>query len=572
MVLAVLLLPFAAWASTYFYVNSSAGQDEIRETLQASLPQGAVTFERVQWGPAPNQVTAFGAEIKTRLGATALTARQLTMEVSSGMVFGDGGKVERFIADDFDLHLAWDRDGRFNLEGAFSKAPLPKQPPPDQPRPPPDPDKPGVALEIIELRRGNLTLSWPDWSLRFEGLEGGGVVRASNAEGLFIDSTLASRGGAAVLVGAGDQARRVPFDEVVVRNFEWRGQGFKGRLEMRDAQGTEVVLDGEMGFAEDAPPTQRWSGNVILGPRQAAVVAPDLIPKGIRVRGLDFQGEGESATVKAETVGTPLVPGLLPEGARARGLDVKLERGAVKGKAKQLVVPRLESGPAVVVGLDAPLEASYVPGMVPSGSLQLAGAKVASLSDGTGTKAEGVELAKLDARLSTAVTAEIAGVSVAKLTIPQGVVGKANADLKLDVGLFGGSVLGAVETEEGRVRVKGKVDISVTERRAEYDLTLKLEALRGAMLRSLGARLPDHARAELRAPVKGSARVTGKLGPASKGDKRGLSATVVVRQAQLEGGGKVSWTAPAEAGGEGAWTVVPAPEEPGEPEPPKRGQ
>jgi len=377
-----------------------------------------------------------------------------------------GLATERLVAHGFEVHLAWDERGRFNLDRRWLPPPS-KPPDPTVPRTPPR-----VALEGLDLQGGLVTLTWPTWSLRFDGITSGGEVSAGGSDGLEITADLR---GLAASARVGDRTLR--FDHHVIDGFLWREDGFRAdSVTLSGPPDAQVQASGEMDFSA----------------------------------GLALDAVG-SVALPAPTKGTLLAP-WLPEGASVAGLTVeRAAYGPWSIDATAAIVPRLQLGQVNVTALKASFEGAFALGsLLPRLLLRTREASAEVLEVGDSLRAEGLSVGALDVDVGAAVDASAEALEVSSLSVD----GHAVSDLVLGgtvvVNVGGGVVDLALTSAEGGVSVSGPVETQVLRRRADAALRVSFDRVRGGLRALVGPLLPAAERPSGDQPMRGVG--SGRLG------------------------------------------------------------
>lgn len=472
----LLLLPATAWAGTYFWARTSAGQTLLVPTLLGGLRDGVITTGLVSWGPDPRAVELWDVVIRDRADEPSITAGWAAAELDLGALLGGAGvRLHRIHADDFLVRLGWDAEGTFNLKDAF-KRPRPPDAPKKPRRPPPV-----VSLTDITLRRGRVELTWPTWGLEFQSVDARGEVLLGGEDPLVIHADLQG-GPARAEVTARDAAAR--FAAVEIGAFVWERGGFRtSRLRLGGLGGErEVVLAGGMGFADEV--TMEVSGRLDVGVDEVGALA------------------------------TPWLPG----GGTVEGLVATLAKGTWSAKAARATAPVLAAGLVRLEGLSLPFDVELTPGgLLPRGHVSTRDARAALVEGPDGVRAVAVVLATVEATIGTLADVRLDGITAESLSLREGAVGAARLAGKARVGLAGGELEGRLETDQGAVSAAGRIEVSILRQRGELALQTKLFGVGGALARALARAVPDEVRQTLGEPVSGSAAFAGQVAPGPKG-------------------------------------------------------
>jgi len=497
---AIVLVPAALWLATYFWLNSSPGQRLVLGLIVDGLPPDRAALDAARWGPAPDRVELIGVVITDDAGATILRADRITASASPFELLGGHLRVSDVEVDGFELHLAWDGEGRFNLAEALRS-------PRDRDRPAPPvagaADRPRGALELeaIALRRGDLTLSWPRWGLTFAGLEAHGGLGVSPASGLVIDADLVgtrSRGYWA------DGRREVAFDEVRIAGFRWREEGFtvEGLL-LDSADGSRVDVGGAMGF-----------GGALS---------------------LDARGDARLAAVDATTLGLDEVP----HGAAGAGLHVTIAGDRVEASAERLEAREVIVGPFRALAVSLPLRRAHImAGLLrPTGAFEVADAHLGRFEAPEGVIAEDVQLGVLAVTVRGNSNVDVGGLTLGRVTLPAGELGAARGEGSGSFGLTSGTVQAAFETSLGSLGATASARIIPIRNIITVDLKLALEGAQGVLADTVLAYFPRHVAADLTPPLDGFVALNTRLTREEVEGRRGRHWVARTRlvDAQLDG-------------------------------------
>ena len=268
--LVVLTLPLCAW----FSVHSTPFAEVLRLTLDREGRPGALTFGHLEWGPGLYEISLYDVVMVDRDGEPILEAGRVhAVADRDRLAVGDRklhlalGQVE---IDDFELTLEWDkRVGRLGLVDIFKQRAfaIAREKAPDFDF--------ELDLQGIQLRRGRLHLVWSGFGFSFDAIDTAGTVGWTKDGGLSIDvPALDSLAGTAWVRRAPaalqlavetempgnpiadtvpEERLRIPYASVVIRDFEWTGDGFA--VDLRIAGGTGNVpihAWGSMSFPKDA--------------------------------------------------------------------------------------------------------------------------------------------------------------------------------------------------------------------------------------------------------------------------------------------------------------------------------
>ncbi|PIE18993.1 MAG: hypothetical protein CSA66_03370 [Proteobacteria bacterium] len=502
----LLALPAAAWVGGYFWLNSTTGQQAIADWLTGQAPADRLDIALVRWGPLPHRVELLDLRIHDADGRPLVSARHVDADLRLGALLDGELLVDGAVVEDVLLHLGWDRDGALNLSEALARPEAPK--PGAEPSAKPTGPKRGFALEGLDLRRVSLTLEWPTWGLRFDQVAArGGVALRPGAGGLSIDADLS----AARSLVTWHEDRSVVFRGVDIGGFSWRDEGFTvARLALDNPDGaTRASLTGRMGFRGD----------------------------------LSFVAHGDVALAGDDA--EHLVPGVFPQGASIVGLAADYAGGKVSGRMRQARAPSVALGPVLARGVSLPVDAlTIVPGLLrPTGSLKITHARADMISLPHDAGAQDVEVDALTMTIRGTSSAELEGVRVASLRLPEGQVGRAAAKGRITFGLTSGELDGSVETDQGVIGANGKLRLNPLSQRLTISTRVAVEDVGGAIADTILSFIPVDRRAELAAPLSGYAVFETRLSrDKSKGSKgKRWSPRTRVTDARLEGQGRLTF-------------------------------
>ena len=259
-------LPMCAW----FVVNSSPFTNTVQEELDRETKPGIISFEKIEWGPHPYAVTIYNAVLRHRSGAPILQADRVRARLNVDRFHSEEYAltlvVDEVEIEDFELTLAWNRFGDFNLVEMFQGRAfaLAVERRPDL----------VFQLELpdVSLRGGLLHLVWPTFGFTFTDIATTGAVTVSKPTGLIIDvpaldtaqsvawfrkspptlrEQLTSLMPANAPSDAAPQGLRLPISQIAIRDFDWAGDGFNADLRVVGSGGLDVRAAGSMGWPDD---------------------------------------------------------------------------------------------------------------------------------------------------------------------------------------------------------------------------------------------------------------------------------------------------------------------------------
>ncbi|MGM0574896.1 MAG: hypothetical protein ACQEXJ_04075 [Myxococcota bacterium] len=519
LVTVLLLLPATAWAGAYFWLRTDAGQAQLREDLVEDLRPGSLDFRAVRWGPAPSELWFVDAVVRDRSGKPAIGARAIGGDLDLGTLLDGRLHLRRTRAVDFEVRLAWDAEGTFSLKDAFRKGP-----PEEEEDKPPEPEVPPplVRFDGVRLDRGLVTLDWPVWGLRFEEVDARGRVHLGGERGLLIEADLE---GALARADVDHRTRTVAFDALRIAGFRWEGEGFDTEtLALTGGDGARVVLAGGMRFGD--PTRMDVAGDVLLTGPETRDVLGRWLPGGAEVRGLETHLEGEALVVDASRASAPVIT----------------------------------AGPFRLEDVSLPVKGRAAPGgLVPTVSFDTRDATIGRLQAPEGFEARDVSVARLEASMSGNAALRVVDARASGMTLPEGEVGATRADGRLEVGLSGGEVQGAVATDQGTLKAEGSVDVQLMKREARITVVMTLDDFTDTLARSLKTALPDDVASRLEEPIRGQARFRGRAAreePAEDTGEREWGLSFYLDSGHLVGRGRVEyreddWVPALETAGDG---------------------
>lgn len=489
----VLLSPLAVWPAAWLWVQTRAGQEDVRERLTKDLRPEALRFDRFQWGPHPAEIWLLGARIQDRRGERALGAAV----VGGRLELGEGGlRLAYARAADYEVRLSWDEQGVFNLKDALKKE---REKRPEEPKPP----APRLRIDGLVLSRGRVVLDWPRWSLDFEDVDTRGWIHIGGPEGLEFEARLT-----AGRSRARDSAKDlVAFEDLEIRGFRWKDMGFHaGSVVLTRRDGSRVSASGTMSFADE----------VLLGARA--------------------EGKLEAAAAPA------FLEAVFPGGVVLDGVTAHLDGEQLRLDATRARAPVVVAGPIRAEDVDLPIELRRRPGgvLIPDLEVHSTEARASSLAVHGGAVLREVRIARIDARGRDRIEAEVAGARAEALQLPDGEVGFVAARGRLEGGLTFARAVADVETAQGALHAEGRLEVKLLgDRRVPVDVTLS--ELDGALASTLLRAVPGEVQRRLVPPLSGRARFVGRV------DEDRLR--FALESGEIEGAGRVIFR-------EGSWIVA----------------
>lgn len=463
---ALLLIPAAMWPTLYFWVQTAPGQAQLTSAVADRFAEGLLAVEGIGWGPAPGALWLRGVVIRDAVAQPVITAETASLEVDLAATWTTGLTIRSAVARGFEVHLAWDGGGHFNLDRPWRRPrPRPREPKP--PRPPPL-----VAIGGIDLQSGVVTLSWPTWNMRFEAVTTAGHVHAGGPEGLVIAADLS---GATATATVRDRLLR--FDAHAIDGFLWREGGFRtAGVTLTGASGAHVVASGEMNFSVGL--AMNAVGAVSLPPvAEGALLAPWL-PDGVSIDRLTVERTG-------------LGPWSVDVSAAS--------------------VPNLRLEPMNVAGLKTSFKGEFGSGtLLPRIAVRTRDVSAETVAVTESIHAESLTIGGLDVDVGASVDARLEGLQLSSLTMDGHAVSDLNLDGTVAVNVGGGAVDVTLKSGAGAVSVTGPVETSLLRRRADATLQVAFDEVGGGLGAWVRPLLPEAERPSEATSMSG--KVTGRLG------------------------------------------------------------
>jgi hypothetical protein len=464
--LVVLLLTVSTgWVSAYFWTHTSLGQTATISEVGRRFDHALVGLDAIGWGPSPLVWWARGLEIGARGEQPMLSAALVSVEFELSSAWSAALRAERTVVDGFEIRLAWDASGRLNLTRLWK----PKEPAAVRRR--------AWAFEDVDLSDGVVSLDWPTWGLRFEGVACAGQLRRGGPEGLVIVADLK---GSEASLEVGGRVQR--FDAHAIEGFEWRERRLRSdRVALSSVAGADVLVSGEMGFAAGVAVDLKGHASLPLGRQEA------------------------------------LLSRWLPQGGAIEALTVtRTPSGPWRFDVRAAVTPQLTLAGWEVSELAASFEAKLGRGgLVPSVGFHTRGATARSITRAPDMRLDQVVVGAADLDLGISTECKVSEVTVSELDLH----GERTQSLVFEGGVVanmgGGALSASLTTAAGVVTVTGPIETSILGHRLDARLSWRFDHARDGLAAWLRASLPEEV--ERRAPEILDGRATSRLGVPSSG-------------------------------------------------------